>query len=58
MTTNSLPGATALVTNNVASEISCSGGVGGTSPEDKWILPGEKLIYSGTATGVTVILER
>lgn len=56
--TNALPRASAAVTNNVADEITCSGGVGGASPEDKWILPGEKLIYSGTATGVTVILER
>lgn len=56
--TNAIPMASTFVTNNVASEITCSGGIGGSSPEDKWILPGEKLIYSGTATGVTVILER
>lgn len=56
--TNAVPKASTFVTNNVADEITCSGGIGGASPNDKWILPGEKLIYSGTATGVTVILER
>lgn len=56
--TNSVPGATAAITNAVTEEITCSGGYGGASPSDKWLVPGDKLFYSGDATGVTVILER
>lgn len=56
--TNSVPGATAAITNAVTEEITCSGGYGGASPSDKWIVPGDRLFYTGNATGVTVILER
>ena len=44
---------------NTLSSITCSGGVGSDAPSGKWVLPGDVLLWDGTAKGrVTVILER
>lgn len=56
--TNAVPGSSAALTNAVTEEITCSSGYGSATPSDKWILPGDRLFYSGTATGVTLIIER
>ena len=56
--TNAIPGSAAALTNSVTEEITCSSGYGSASPSDKWVLPGDRLFYSGTATGVKLIIER
>lgn len=44
---------------NTLSSITCSGGIGSDAPSGKWVLPGDVLLWDGTAKGrVTVILER
>ena len=51
-------GETLLLTNSLAS-FSCSGGLGSAAPENCWLLPGERVVTSGTAKGVlTLFLER
>lgn len=56
--TNAVPGSTAALTNAVTDEITCSSGYGSATPSDKWVLPGDRLFYTGSATGVILILER
>ena len=51
-------GETLSLTNSLAS-FSCSGGLGSAAPENCWLLPGERVVSSGTAKGVlTLFLER
>ena len=48
--TNSVSLLAIAVTNTVDS-LTCSSGVGAKSPEDKWIAPGAKVWFTGTAKG-------
>ena len=51
-------GETLSLTNSLSS-FSCSGGLGSAAPTNCWLLPGEKVVSSGTAKGVlTLFLER
>ena len=44
---------------NTLSSITCSGGVGSDAPSGQYVMPGDLLLWDGTAKGrVTVILER
>ena len=41
----------ALAITNTLDTLTCSSGVGAKSPEDKWIAPGAKVWFTGTAKG-------
>lgn len=41
----------ALAITNTVDSLTCVSGVGAKSPEDKWIAPGAKVWYTGTAKG-------
>ena len=41
----------ALAATNTVDSLTCSSGVGAKSPEDKWLAPGAKVWYTGTAKG-------
>ena len=57
--TNIVPYIAATVTNDLCETITCSGGVGSKDPTGKYIFPGDKVFFTGTATGkVEIILER
>ena len=57
--TNLVPTVILSVTNDVAGAITCSGGYGTGTPEGKILLPGDRLFFTGTATGkINVVTER
>ena len=40
-----------LAATNTIDTLTCSSGIGSKSPEDKWIAPGAKVWFTGTANG-------
>ena len=40
-----------IAATNTLDSLTCSGGIGSKSPEDKWISPGAKVWFTGTANG-------
>ncbi len=40
-----------IAATNTLDSLTCSGGIGSKSPEDKWIAPGAKVWFTGTANG-------
>lgn len=51
-------GETLALTNSLAS-ITCSSGLGSANPTNAWLVPGERVVTSGTAKGkVFLVLER
>lgn len=57
--TNVVPIVSATVTNAVGTTLTCSGGFASQSPADTYLVPGDVLSFTGTATGkVTLILEK
>lgn len=59
-TTNFVPTASATrVATNALVSLVCAGGVGTNSPPDAWVLPGDRLFFTGTAAGpVSIVIER
>ena len=41
----------AIAATNTIDTLTCSSGVGAKSPSDKWIAPGAKVWFTGTANG-------
>lgn len=57
--TNLAPYVAATVTNAVGTTLTCSAGFASQTPDNAWLVPGDVLSFTGTATGkVTLILEK
>ena len=47
----------AVAATNTLDSLTCSGGVGSKSPEDKWLAPGSKVWFTGTVSRVWLYVE-
>lgn len=57
--TNDVPVVVGTVTNTVGSTLTCTNGFTAASPENCYLVPGDRVFFIGTATGkVTLILEK
>lgn len=57
--TNWTPRVALAVTNALTEQITCSGGVGTNAPTGKYVLPGDRLFFDGTAKGrALIVIER
>lgn len=56
--TNVVPYVATCVTNDLCESITCTGGVGSAALTNKFVFPGDKIFFTGTAKGkVEIIVE-
>ena len=57
--TNMVQALALTVTNALTDQVTCSSGVGTNAPTGKYVLPGDRIFFEGTATGrALIVIER